>query len=534
MADYIHSNSCAEEMFPYPIVIQAFNRPDYLEKVLASLKNQTLQVDPANVWLFLDGCFSDCAQRMVADAKLVEKCRLTFERYFHSSNVFFMPINLGIARVRGLIESFVFGTLGSDWALIAEDDLELGPLYLAVILDLKNSFPIENRLASVGAYGEIGFSSRVNTSEDNDADAEQVIDLTYAWATLESKAYWLKRLAIAKVYETCFCLSDYRNRNISDLHGFFYELGFALKFSDSDNKSNTSQDNVKTMLNLVAGGFRINTKNNFARYIGAEGENYNRMLFEMEGFAQDSVLCQRKPSKYIFNSRELYIFKFLTYHYYYSILPSAAKCLELPSSGRLVYGQSSRISDVVSGAYSSNSGLNLSRFFSAFKSFRAQCALAAFELADVDGCIYYVYGQGTRLIECMRTIPIALDTFWLPEADFKSIVASNRIAPAIVFHVPTIWMNGIHSKRLINNLVFLLGNACRSLVVGSVQGWDPNLLCAASEDKIQLRDSLSPDQIKLEYPLSLSELAQVNPDIHQLLDLEGYGLVSIFRARLVG
>lgn len=515
-------------MFPYPIIIQAFNRPDYLEKVLISLKQQTLPVNASNVWLFLDGFYSEHTLSKVTDVALVEKCRYVFSNHFLSSNIFVMPVNHGIAKVRGLIESFAFGTLNFDWAFITEDDLELGPLYLEVLVSLKESFPVENRIASIGAYGEIGYTSKFITNSI--ARDEEVIDLTYSWATLESKAYWLKRSNVSKVYESCFALTSYRNRDIQDIQSFFYMLGFSLKFKDCDNKSNSSQDNVRTMLNLVLGGFRLNTRNNFARYIGIEGENYSSAYFEQEGFDTNSALCKQKPTGYQFSTQEVYIFKYLSYHYYYSILPSTKNCAEIPSSARLAYGQSSIVSDTIINNNSLTSGLCSPRVTEAFTNFRAQCALASFDMAVVPGCIFYVYGQGSRLIETSKTLPIAIDTFWLSDQKFQAIINSSVIAPAIVIHIPTIWMVGVHSKQLISNLVYLLEKTCRSLVVGSIQGWDPMLLCSASNNRIELRGSLSSEQIKSEYPLSLAEIAQVNSDIHPLLDLDCYEVVSIFHA----
>ncbi len=517
-------------MFPYPVIIQAFNRPDYLEKVLISLKQQTIPVDASNVWLFLDGFYSEYTFDKVTDAALIDNCREVFSHYFLSSNIFVMPVNQGIAKVRGLIESFAFGTLNSDWALITEDDLELGPLYLEVLLDLKDAFPITGRIASIGAYGEIGYTSRTVTTGDSD-NKEDVIDLTYSWATLESKTFWQKRSSILKLYESCFALASYRNRDIRDIQNFFYMLGFSLKFKDCDNKSNSSQDNVRTMLNLVCGGFRLNTRNNFARYIGIEGENYSSLYFEQEGFIEDSALCQQKPKSYQFDKHEVYIFKYLSYHYYYSILSSAKSCAELPSSARLAYGQSSFVSDTIINNTSSATQLCSPTIVEAFSAFRAQCALASFDLSDTSGCIFYVYGHGSRLIEASKTLPLMIDFFWLPDQKFKAIANPKATAPAIVFHIPTIWMSGIYTKQLINNLVYLLENTCRSLVVGSIQGWDPMLLCSASNDRIELRGSLSSKQIKSEYPLSLSEIAQVNSEIHPLLDLDGYDLISVFHAK---
>lgn len=116
------------EMFGYPIGIQLFNRPEYAEKLLVSLKQQKLKADQEKLSIFVDGFPGSVYEsRGLADKSTEVKKLASY--YFPKANVIGWERNLGIAALHVELQKSIFST-GSEWGAFFEEDVVLEPAYL--------------------------------------------------------------------------------------------------------------------------------------------------------------------------------------------------------------------------------------------------------------------------------------------------------------------------------------------------------------------------------------------------------------------
>jgi GT2 family glycosyltransferase len=121
-----------------PVILFAFNRPAYLERVCASLLNQRgVVLDPRRVFLLQDGAVSArTGLRYAEDAELAASVA-AFREYFPRGQVAAARSNLGIASNIRRGEVLAFEAMDADCAYFLEDDLELGPEYLRIMGELR-------------------------------------------------------------------------------------------------------------------------------------------------------------------------------------------------------------------------------------------------------------------------------------------------------------------------------------------------------------------------------------------------------------
>ena len=139
-----------------PIIIYAFDRPDYLATVCRGLLAQTqLRADPARVHLLQDGAVSARTGHRHARPADILRSIATFREHFPQGHVHRAPHNLGIGPniLRG--QALAFETLDAPVAYFFEDDMEPGPLYLAALEAMRRaSEPFADRVAHFAAYGD--------------------------------------------------------------------------------------------------------------------------------------------------------------------------------------------------------------------------------------------------------------------------------------------------------------------------------------------------------------------------------------------
>jgi hypothetical protein len=128
-----------------PIVVYAYNRPDYLKQSLEALKPQ---VKDAEVFLFQDG------PRIMSDDKpKIKESVSVFKEYFPDQTVFESECNLGVAFNQKRAREFIFDK--SDSAIFIEDDIVLNDYYLEQLNFLMDKFQDEEDVSMVSLFGEI-------------------------------------------------------------------------------------------------------------------------------------------------------------------------------------------------------------------------------------------------------------------------------------------------------------------------------------------------------------------------------------------
>ena len=114
-----------------PVVVVSFNRPQFLEPVLRSLKGQRPR-DRMNreIHLFQDGAVNRYSRIRYAGDVDIDGSIDLFRRLFPEGTVHASPDNIGICENFRRAERYVFEERGFACAYFLEDDLVLSPAYL--------------------------------------------------------------------------------------------------------------------------------------------------------------------------------------------------------------------------------------------------------------------------------------------------------------------------------------------------------------------------------------------------------------------
>lgn len=258
-----------------PIIIFAFARPDYLRRLCRSLKaQQGVLLDEASIHLMQDGAKSRRSAVTYAEPALIEASIAAFREVFPRGQVHAAPENLGVAMniLRG--ERHAFQTLRAEIAYFFEEDLELGPAYIAMMEVLAARFGGLSQLGYFAAYGD-------HRRQANPA-APQIVPLEHHWGFGLTRHCWQAMQPWLKPFHQVYQQVDYQARP----HLRIVELFENCRVSSMA----SSQDVAKTMACADLGFARINTDVGFARYIGAVGESFREERFATQGFAEAPVM----------------------------------------------------------------------------------------------------------------------------------------------------------------------------------------------------------------------------------------------------
>lgn len=252
-------------MIDRPIAVISYNRPDLLERFLASLRQQTLAVDPARVALFQD--HGDPAE---------EDCVAVFRAAFPEGAVFQAEQNLGVALNIDRAERHVFETLGAEVAYFFEDDLILGPHYLEALGQLADFALTEDRVSYVAAYG----SHRIDAAEQA-ARAGELVLMDHKWGFALTRRQWERQKPIIAPYLDIIRQRPYRQRDNAAIKAYYEKLGYA--------QAGTSQDGAKDVAGAVLGTVKLMSLACFARYEGRDGLHMRPELFDKLGYGETEV-----------------------------------------------------------------------------------------------------------------------------------------------------------------------------------------------------------------------------------------------------
>lgn len=252
-------------MIDRPIAVISYNRPDLLERFLASLKQQTVAVDPARVALFQD--HGDPAE---------EDCVAVFRAAFPEGAVFQAEQNLGVALNIDRAERHVFETLGADVAYFFEDDLILGPHYLEALGQLADFALNDERVGYVAAYG----NHRASAEEQAERFRE-IVPMDHIWGFALLRRQWERQKPIIEPYLDIIRQRPYRERDHDAVKEYYRSLGYPSIV--------TSQDGAKHVASLVLGTIRVMSFACFAKYEGSEGLHMNPELFKQLGYSDMTV-----------------------------------------------------------------------------------------------------------------------------------------------------------------------------------------------------------------------------------------------------
>jgi hypothetical protein len=252
-------------MIDRPIAVISYNRPDLLERFLASLKAQTVAIDPARVALFQD--HGDPAE---------EACVAVFRAAFPEGQVFQADSNLGVALNIDRAERHVFETLGAEVAYFFEDDLILGPHYLDALGQLADFALTEERVGYVAAYGDHRASA-----EEQAKRCHEVIPMDHKWGFALTKRQWERQKPIVDGYLNIVRQRPYRSRDHSAITAYFQSLGCDVQA--------TSQDAAKDVALVNLGTIKIMSLACFGKYEGSQGLHFRPDIYEKLGYGSTHV-----------------------------------------------------------------------------------------------------------------------------------------------------------------------------------------------------------------------------------------------------
>lgn len=258
-----------------PIVIMSFDRPQYLARLCNSLKlQQNFSLDECNIHLFQDGARSPRTGLEYTSDDKIKACVETFKAAFPAGKVHVSPVNLGIALNFQRAETLAFAELEADCAYFFEDDLELGPLYLAVLERIYEQVKARSDVGYFAAYGM--------HMEHSNPHAPSFLPLEHHWGFGLLRSAWLKMQPWLQPFYEIYGKCDYKWRP---------HIAIVEEYLKKDvAHHHTSQDVAKTLACSSLGLARINTDVCYARYIGAQGQSFDENLFKELGFDRVSVV----------------------------------------------------------------------------------------------------------------------------------------------------------------------------------------------------------------------------------------------------
>lgn len=262
-------------MLQKPIIIMSFDRANYLAKLCDSLKQQHgFTLDEANVHLFQDGAVSPRSKLEYTSQDKIQACIDTFKAAFPKGQVHASPVNLGIALNFQRAETHAFATLKADCAYFFEDDLELGPLYLAALERIYDQVKSRSDVAYFAAYGM--------HMQASNAAAPRIVPLEHHWGFGLLRSAWEKMQPWLQPFYAIYGRCDYKWRP---------HIAIVEEYLKKDVAHHqTSQDVAKTLACSSLGLARINTDVSYARYIGAQGQSFDESKFKELGFDRMSVV----------------------------------------------------------------------------------------------------------------------------------------------------------------------------------------------------------------------------------------------------
>lgn len=250
-----------------PVVIFAFDRPDYLAALCKGLLAQTqVRVDPSRVHLVQDGGVSALTGRRHALPGKIARSVAAFRAHFPQGHVHQSRVNLGIAQniLRGQV--LAFETLDAPVAYFFEDDLEPGPLYIAALEAMRRATePIAEHVSYFAAYGKQAPGPVVQWSP-----------LANLWGFGLRREAWRRIQAWLEPWWEVIRRNDYRARNVLRIMEFWQTMPVARNAS--------SQDGAMEAASAYLRMARLATDVSFGRYIGAVGQHYSPEQFRRRGY----------------------------------------------------------------------------------------------------------------------------------------------------------------------------------------------------------------------------------------------------------
>ena len=269
-----------------PIVLTAYNRPDYFKKVLNSISSQCWDRD---VYCVVDG------PRYKEDLELIKQSFSLSKEIIPHCETVIANQNQGVAGIMKYAREIAFKD--NDFMILVEDDSVLQPHYLQQLDLLIEKFKKDERVAMINCFGEHHRSKKshrysyidYSKEEDNKCSAEdqklnkdKLILMDHMWAYAMRRSSYNKILDIMQGFWELIP-QEYRARP----HGKILE--YMSQFGIDPQKIVSSQDSCTSSALIARGMIKISTFTNNFKYIGEVGEHSRPNNFRDAGWSDQDV-----------------------------------------------------------------------------------------------------------------------------------------------------------------------------------------------------------------------------------------------------
>ena len=261
----------ANSVFPYPVGVLLFNRPEYARQVLESLASQTIPVNPATLYFSIDG-FSGSKSEMRGATDHTATIAHLVREFFPDAHLLSAESNRGIPQSYVALETRMRkDNPKASWLGFFEEDYVLGVDYLRTILDLSDAAPDD--IVMVSASGE--------TLDPSHRGSDGVFPMGHLWAFLVRISHLDERFDAITVYRDAVALRPYWNRDRIRLATTLASIGVIPHGVGNDH----------SFLGLVYryGRLAITTGKSYGRYIGVEGEHMTEKSFGRFSFEDETT-----------------------------------------------------------------------------------------------------------------------------------------------------------------------------------------------------------------------------------------------------
>lgn len=249
--------------FPYPIGLLLFNRFDYAQRVLQSLKAQTLPVDQSMLCISIDGYAGSKAEfqgKPDQTAAIFDMARSLFP----NATILSAAKNIGITEANCLLEDNMLKSHpDSTWLGFFEEDYVLSPNYLSISEQLISAAQPLDDFVLVAATGE--------TLDPDNRDTPGVFPIGHLWA------YFVR---VAHVHERHDGIQDYRLQLSGKSYWERDKIPLArVMASRGVFPVGIGDDHLRLGLMFRFNRLGITTGLSYGEYIGVEGEHMSDRAF---------------------------------------------------------------------------------------------------------------------------------------------------------------------------------------------------------------------------------------------------------------
>lgn len=149
----------------YPIGVQLFNRPEFAQQLLQSLRSQNLEISPQNLVVLIDGYRGSLDEKHGINDS-TNKVREIVDTYCPNSTIISLDKNLGIGRSHELLQGTVFNQhQDKEWAIFLEEDSLPAKDYLDVISQLISAVGSNRKIVKVSTFQILNYREVIAPTE---------------------------------------------------------------------------------------------------------------------------------------------------------------------------------------------------------------------------------------------------------------------------------------------------------------------------------------------------------------------------------